>query len=259
MTAMTHSVAASAAFARRGFVRMLRVPSIIVPMVAMPIFFVVAFSGSFASVVQLEGYGTDEAVNWMAAWALLQGSSFSGMGAAAAAATDLENGFFDRIRLAPVPTSTVIAGLLGYALVRSLLPVTAVLVVAFAFLGADMPGGVLGIVMCYLGGAGLAVVMSLLALAVAFTLKNMRALGVSQIGIFSLMFLSVGQVPLVAIEGWLHEAAAINPVTRVIRMTRQGFLGEVTWATTWPGLVALAGMIACFGALAAWRFRRITD
>ena len=46
----------------------------------MPIFFVVAFSGSFSSVVELDGYSTDKAVNWMAAWAILQGSAFSGLG-----------------------------------------------------------------------------------------------------------------------------------------------------------------------------------
>ena len=258
-SSLRHNAAATAAFTGRALTRMMRLPTIIAPMIIMPVFFVVAFSGSFAAVVQIDGYGTDEAVNWMAAWALLQGSAFSGMGAAGAAATDLENGFFDRIRLAPVATSTVIAGLLGYALVRSIIPVTAVLVVAFLFLGADMPGGVLGIAMTYVGGAGLSVVMSLLALSVAFTLKNLGSLGVAQIGIFSLMFLSVGQAPLVAIEGWLHDVAAINPVTRVIRMTRQGFLGDVTWGTTYPGLIGLAVMIAFFGTLAVWRYRRITD
>ena len=51
-----------------------------IPSIIMPIFFVVAFSGSFSSVVQLDGYSTDKAVNWMAAWAILQGSAFSGLG-----------------------------------------------------------------------------------------------------------------------------------------------------------------------------------
>ena len=59
----------------------------------MPIFFVVAFSGSFSSVVELDGYSTDKAVNWMAAWAILQGSAFSGLGGGGLTATDLENGF----------------------------------------------------------------------------------------------------------------------------------------------------------------------
>ena len=110
---------------------------------------------------------TDEAVNWMAAWALLQGCAFSGIGAAGAAATDLENGFFDRIRLAPVPTTTVLAGLLGYcggAVPASRSP--AVLIVSFVFLDArTCPVVSLGIAMTYFSGAGLAIVMSLLALS----------------------------------------------------------------------------------------------
>jgi ABC-2 type transport system permease protein len=251
--------ATTLAFAQRGIVRMTRVPSIIAPMIVMPVFFLVAFSGSFASAVQIEGYGTDKAVNWMAAWALLQGGAFSGMGAAGAAATDLENGFFDRIRLAPIPTFSVVTGLLAYAMIRAALPMTVVLAVAFGLLDADMPGGVMGVVMVYVAGLGLAVVMALIALTVVFTVKNLKALGLAQILIFASMFLSVGQAPLVAIEGWMHSVAEINPVTRVIRMCRQGFLGPVTWDVTAEGLLALAGMIAFFGLTTIWRFRQIND
>lgn len=255
---MSHFGRVAAALTGRGLVRMVRIPSIIMPMLVMPVFFVVAFSGSFAAAVQIEGYGTDKAVNWMCAWALLQGAAFSGVGAAGAAATDLENGFFDRIRLAPVAPITVLFGLLGYSIARAVLPVTAVLLVAFGLLDADMPGGFLGFVMAYVSAIGMAVVISLLALSVVFTFKTLQSLGLVQILIFGLMFLSVGQAPLVAIEGWLHDVAAINPVTRIIRMCRQGFLGDVTWGITWPGLVALAGMITVFGALTIWRFKRVT-
>lgn len=258
-SALQEFTATSGAIAWRGMLRMKRIPSIAVPMVVMPVFFLVAFSGSFAAVVQIDGYGTDEAVNWMAAWALLQGGAFSGMGAAGAAATDLENGFFDRIRLAPAPTAAVISGLLIYSVGRSLFPAVAVLAVAFGLLGADMPGGLLGFVMVFVSVAVVSIIMSLMAMSVAFTLKTIKAMGFAQILIFCLMFLSVGQAPLVAIEGWLHDVAAINPITRVIRMCRQGFLGDVTWSVTWPGLVASAGMIGFFGLIAIWRFRRITD
>ena len=241
----------------RGLTRMARIPSLIFPAIIMPIFFVVAFSGSFAGAVQIDGYGTDEAVNWMAAWALLQGGAFAGVGSAGAAATDLENGFFDRIRLAPVNPLAVVVGLLGYSVARALLPVTAVLLVSFVLLGADMPGGPAGFAMAYLGALGMAVVIGLLAMAVVFTFRTLQSLALVQILTFTLMFLSIGQAPLEAIEGWLHGVAQINPVTRVIRLTRQGFLGDVSWAVTWPGLVALAGMIAVFGALALRQYRRL--
>ena len=252
------SAAVVAALAGRGLIRMRRLPSIAIPMVVMPVFFVVAFSGSFAAAVQIEGYGTDKAVNFMAAWAALQGAAFAGVGAGGVAATDLENGFFDRLRMAPVAQASIVGGLLGYSLARSLLPVTAVLAVAFALLDADMPGGLLGLLMVYLSSLGVAIVMSLAALSLVFTLKTFESIGLVQIFIFSLMFLSVGQAPLVAIEGWLHAVATINPMTRIIQMARQGFLGDVTWAATWPGLVALGAMIAFFTITALWRLHKVT-
>ena len=219
---------------QRGLIRLRRIPSLILPAILMPIFFVVAFSGSFASIVELEGYETDKAVNWMTAWAVMQGAAFSGMGAGGLAGTDLENGFFDRLRVAPTRPMALIGGLVGYCLCRSLIPITAVLIVAFVFLNADMPGGLMGVIMVYLSGVGMAVVMSFLVLGIVFTFKTLKSLAIAQIIMFSSMFLSVGQAPIQAIEGWLHHVAAINPITNVIRMCRQGFLGEVTWSTTQP-------------------------
>jgi ABC-2 type transport system permease protein len=256
--ATTSFGAVAAAISKRGLVRMVRLPSLIFPAIIMPVFFVVAFSGSFAAAVQIEGYGTDKAVNWMTAWAVLQGGAFAGVGSAGAAATDLENGFFDRIRLAPVDPLAVMVGLLGYSMTRALVPVSAVLVVAFAFLDADMPGGLAGLLMVYVGALGMALVIALLAMTVVFTFKTIQSLALVQILTFSMMFLSIGQAPLEAIEGWLHAVATINPVTQVIELTRQGFLGDVTWAATWPGLVALGVMTAVFGGLALWRYRTIT-
>ena len=46
-------------------------------------------------------------------------------------------------------------------------------------------------------------------------------------------------------------------MTDVIEAARQGFItGAITWGETWPGLVALAGLIGVFGALALRGMRR---
>ena len=75
-------IAVTRALASRGLTRMVRVPTLLVPAIVMPVFFVIAFSGSFSAVVAIEGYATDRSVNWMTAWAVLQGSAFAGVGAA---------------------------------------------------------------------------------------------------------------------------------------------------------------------------------
>jgi ABC-2 type transport system permease protein len=49
----------------------------------------------------------------------------------------------------------------------------------------------------------------------------------------------------------------VNPVNHVLTAVRQGFIGSVAWADTWPGLVTLAALGLLFGALAVRQLQRI--
>jgi ABC-type multidrug transport system permease subunit len=103
----------------------------------------------------------------------------------------------------------------------------------------------------------MAAAFCLLGLAVVYRFRTMRSMILIQVGGFSLMFLSTGQVPIHFMNGWLHTVARVNPVTNVLRFARQGFLGDLTWSMTWPGLVALGAMVAVAGALAVHQLRRL--
>jgi ABC-type polysaccharide/polyol phosphate export permease len=70
------------------------------------------------------------------------------------------------------------------------------------------------------------------------------------------ILLTTAYAPLALLQPWLAEVAEINPVTEVVEAARQGFVGSVTWAGTWPGLLALAGLLAVLGALALREMRR---
>jgi ABC-type polysaccharide/polyol phosphate export permease len=83
-------------------------------------------------------------------------------------------------------------------------------------------------------------------------MKTQRSLMLMQVIAFGALFISVGQVPQSFMDGWLKVAARYNPITNVLELSRQGFLGDVAWSTTWPGLLALVSMILVSGAL-AWR------
>lgn len=236
--------------------RLVRIPSIIMPVVIMPAFFVVAFTGSFDGITRIEGYPTDNIINWVAAFAMLQSCSFAGIGAAAGMATDIEEHFVDRLLVSPLRRSLIILAPLGQAAFRSLIPSTVVLLIAWAN-GASMPGGVLGIVVAYVGGVSIALVMGCLALGVVLLVRSMRAMAIVQIVAFLFMFPSTGQVPIELMEGWLASVARINPVTPMLAMTRQGFLGEVTWGETWPALLVVAVGVTVFGSFALSQLRRL--
>lgn len=224
--------------ARRNLVRLLRMPSILVPMIVMPLFFVIAFTGSFDGISRVDGYPTDKVINWVAAFALLQGASFAGVGTAGAVANDLDNGFMDRLLVSPIRRSSILVAPLVYTAVRAVIPITVVVAAAFVQ-GADHPGGALGILLAFVGGVGGALVLGAFGLAVVLRMGDIKAMALVQMVAFLLMFPSIGQVPITLLQGWMRTAARINPVTNVMRMIRQGFIGEVTWADTWPGLLVI--------------------
>ncbi len=240
---------------RRNLVRVTRLPSIIIPMAVMPLFFVVAFTGSFDGVSNVPGYPTDDVINWVAAFALIQGSSFAGVGAAGAMANDLDGGFIDRLLVSPIRRSAILVAPLVYTAIRALVPITIVLVAA-AIRGADMPGGVLGVTLVYIGGVGTGVVIGAFGLAVVLRMNDIKAMSFIQMMSFLALFPSIGQMPLVLLSGWLHSVARINPITNILRMTRQGFLGPVTWADTWPGLLALVLGVVIFGGWSSYELQR---
>ena len=120
-----------------------------------------------------------------------------------------------------------------------------------------MPAGILGVAMVYLGGMSMAVVMGLLGLGVVLLIGNIRAMALVQVISFLVLFPSTGQVPIELMDGWLATMARWNPATPVLAMTRQGFLGEISWSETWPGLLVIGGGLALFGAFARTQLRRL--
>lgn len=250
------TVGVARGLALRSLVNILRTPSAVIPTIAMPLFFVVAFSGAFSALTELPGFPTDNALNWFMPWAVMQGAAFAGMGICFGVARDLENGFYDRLLMAPAPRSALILGPMWAAMVRVLLPVTTVSLAGFAA-GARLTDGLIGMVTLVVAAEGFALVAGLWGLGVVYRVRTQRSGALIQVGIFVTMFLSIGQAPLALMEGWLYRVARLNPLTPVLVMARSGFLGQVTWADTWPGLLSIAVGLVGFGIWALTGFRRL--
>jgi ABC-2 type transport system permease protein len=250
------SLRVSTALAGRSLVLIPRVPSTFVPSLIFPIFSVVAFSGAFSAVANIPGFPVPTVMDWMLPMAIVQGAAFSGMTVGMGMARDLESGFFDRLLLAPVKPLGLIAGPMGAAMVRALIPTALVLPVGM-LAGARLRGGIPGGLMLLLAAEGIALVGAAWAIGLALRAKSMQIAPLMQMGIFLTVFLSTAQVPLTVMTGWLHQVARVNPMTNILALARQGFIGDVTWGQTWPGLVALAGSIVVLVLFAVRGLRRI--
>lgn len=251
------TAAVAGALARRSLLRIVRIPAAVVPTVAMPVFLLISFSGAFTSVTSIPGFPTDSILSWVAPYAIVQGASFAGVGASQSVAADLENGFYDRLLMAPGSRLGLLLGPLLAAVLRVALPFTVVMAVAFAG-GVELTEGVAGLAMMLLAAEGIAVIATLWGLGIVYKFRTQRAGGLVQVGVFVAQFLSVGQVPLDVMEGWLEHVARWNPMTYLLIMARQGFVDEITWGDTWPGLAVIAAGVAVFGLWAARGLRGLT-
>ena len=251
---MTQDLRMVGALMRRGLNEIIRVPGGAVPGVLAPAIFLLGLSAVFGKAAQLPGFSSDDFMTFIVPVSMLQGAGFTGAATGVNLARDIEQGWFDRLLLAPAPRSVILAGLVGSASLRALLPATFLLCVALAF-GVDWPG-FLELAIAAALVMGLAAVMACWGTIIALRFRTQQAAPLMQVASFIAVLFTTAYAPEELLSDWLRTIASINPVTPVLEGVRQGFVGEVTWGDTWPAFVSLAGLLLVFGALARRGMRR---
>ena len=247
-------LATIAALVDRSKNELMRVPGAAIPAVLAPTIFFLGLNGVFGALTQLNGFDTGSYENFIVPVSMLQGAGFTGAAAGVNLARDYEAGWVDRLLVSPAPRWVLLAGTVLAASARALIPGIFVFVMALA-LGADWPG-LDGMLICFAMVAAMAAVAACGGSFLALRFKSQSAAPLMQAGMMGLILLTPAYAPLALLQGWLQKVAEINPASDVIEAARQGFVGAVTWADTWPGLLALAGMLLVLGGLALREMRR---
>jgi ABC-2 type transport system permease protein len=156
--------------------------------------------------------------------ACCMGSAFAGVGMGFSAVRDIESGFFDRLRMAPSPRSSLIIGPSFAAWIRVLIVVTITTIVGMLFVPDDRRRARVGHPVHRRTRVGND--RAGMGPRLAYRFGDMRAAALMQMGVFLALFLTSAQAPLSIMTGWLHSVARINPFTNILRLARQGF-----WAT----------------------------
>ena len=251
------NIAMIVALTRRALNEILRVPGAAIPGILAPTIFFLGLVAVFGNLTLLPGFTTETYQSFIIPVGLLQGAGFTGAATWVNLARDIEQGWFDRLLASPAPRWVLLLGLVLSASFRALLPTTVLLIVGIA-LGAQWPGPG-GLALAIVVVMGMAIVASNWAVMLALRFKSQSAAPLMQAGVFILILTTTAYAPLALMTGWLQEVARYNPATQILEAARQGFVGGVSWAETWPGLVALLGFIAVLGSLALIGMRRTAD
>jgi ABC-type multidrug transport system permease subunit len=255
---LSDSIRVVRALSRRALNEILRVPGAAIPGILAPTIFLIGLTGAFGKAAQLPGFGAGDFRTFIVPVSILQGAGFTGAATGVNLARDIEQGWFDRLLVAPVARPLLVFGPILGAVTRCLVPATVVLVVGL-ILGAELPGGVPGLIALYVAAAGFCAVAGLWGVFMAVTFRTQQAGPLMQQGVFLAVFLSTAYTPQVLLRGWLSGAAKLNPVTHVLELARQATVSgiEPSLAHTLPGLGALLGLGLVFGVLAVAGLRRM--
>ncbi len=243
---------------RRGLYEILRVPGAAIPGVLAPTIFVLGFTVAFGGLASLAGFATADYVSFVLPVGLLQGAGFSGGAIGVNLARDLEMGRFDRLLLSPTSRLSLLVGTILSASLRAMLPATLVLAAALVA-GAgivSLPLLVLAIAVTAL----FAVVAALYGVTLALNLQTQSAAPLMQAGLFAVVLTGSSYAPRPQLAPWLETIANVNPVTYVLELARLAFVEQAdAGATIWPGLLALAGLLAGLSAIVALSLRRLAS
>lgn len=256
MSELRAKAAVVRALSVRALNEVLRVPGAAVPGILAPTMFLLGLTAVFGKLTDLTGFGTDSYITFIIAISLLQSAGFSGAATGVNLARDIEHGWFDRLLAAPPSRGVLLTGLVLSASLRVLMPASVVLIVGLA-LGVHFPG-IDGLLLTLVIIMVFAAVGAGWATTIALKFRTQSAAPLMQASMFIAVLFTSSYAPVELLTGALQEIARVNPVTQVVEAVRQGFVGDVTWGGTWPGLLALLGLLVLVMSLALRGMRRAT-
>jgi ABC-2 type transport system permease protein len=243
-----HALAVSAGLAFRSLILVRRMPSVFLPSLIMPLFILVATAGAFRGISLLPQFAGASYLAFTIPLATIMGAGFAGMNAGMTMARDIEGGFVDRLVVSPAPRLTLIAGPLVAAAMRSVFTTTVVLLAGL--IGGVGPPGPLETLAVYGLAVGFSAAAACWAMGVALRTRTIQAAPLMQVMVFLAVFTSVAYAPREVLTGWLHTVANLNPVTYLLEAARAAEFSALGWSELWPGLAALAGLLAVLGTWA---------
>jgi ABC-2 type transport system permease protein len=225
-----------------------RTPDALFPTVFIPLFFLVVNVGQVAKIfpssstefLHGQGYGAFQMPN-----SLLLAASFGT--AALFLVEDIEGGYFDKLRAAPVSRSAIVLGRLIAESVKGVLIATALVVLGMV-LGISVESGPLGFALLIGLTALWSVVFVGFMQLVALKTRSAAATNSAGLVFFPLLFLTPNFVPRDLLTRPMEIASTLNPVTYVMEALRSLLLKDLEWGTILPGfaVVAVLGALMLF-------------
>ncbi|HEY1357696.1 MAG TPA: ABC transporter permease [Thermoleophilaceae bacterium] len=236
---MSRSGLVTQAVARRSASKLLKNPGPGLPPLLIPLFMFAAVAGALSSIDV--GYYNYTAFTFV--FVVYMGAMFVGVFTGIEIAGDFGTGIGARLMLAAPRRMAIIGGYVVMSFVRGLIAVVVIGGIAVAT-GMPIRGGVLDMLGLVALALLLNVATTLYGAGMALRVQSAGGGVLIFIPVFMVMLLTPAFVPRDLLDGWLHTAASINPLTPAMEAGRD-FMAN-TSANLGLAFGATAGLVAVF-------------
>jgi ABC-2 type transport system permease protein len=245
--------------AKRTLVHFTRTPQLLVVATVQGAMFLLIFRYVFGGAISVPG-GISY-VDFLVPGYVVTGVLFSGMGAAAGVAEDVQQGVVDRLRSLPIPRLAV-AG--GRALAETALVVWGAAVstaIGFA-VGFRPQGSIAGALFAFVLVVVFGFAFTWLFISIGLVSGSAQAAQGMALLVFPLTFVSSAYVPVATMPGWMQPIAEHQPITVMVDAVRSWVIDDPTAVLghspsyfTVRALLWSAAIILTFAPIAVKKYR----
>ena len=225
-------------------------PSLLIPGIAFPMFFFVAFAGGLSRVNDIPGFQFPVGYTaFQFVFVLLQSAAFAGVFTGFGIVRDFETGFARRLMVAAPDRRGILLGYAFGAIGRWALTATILTIVAL-LAGMEVGGNGVDLVGLYVLAVLVNICGLLWAAGIAMRLRTLQAAPLMQLPVFLALFFAPVFVPVELLANWLETIASLNPVTLMLEAGRSLIAGEPAQI-----LGAFGAAVALAASFAVWAVR----
>ncbi len=200
-------------------------PSLLIPGIAFPMFFFVAFAGGLSRVNDVPGFNFPVGYTaFQFVFVLLQSAAFAGVFTGFGIVRDFETGFARRLMVAAPDRRGILLGYAIGALGRWVVTATVLTIVA-VLAGMEVGGNGVDILGLYTLAVLVNVCGVLWSAGIAMRLRTLQAAPLMQLPVFLALFFAPVFVPVELLANWLETIARLNPVTLMLEAGRSLIAG----------------------------------
>jgi ABC-2 type transport system permease protein len=247
------AVSEISAIFRRWNTKLLRQPIFLFFSLIQPLVWFLLFTQAFLSIAKLaipqpgglppltfqNLTGTSSYITFFTAAVIIQTIASSALQAGIGLVNDLDSGFMDKMRVAPISKSAILFGKLFSDAISTIIEVVIILVIGLA-LGVSIASGILGVLLILAIAATFRIAWSGISLFVALTTKSSQTtLSVGLLTTFPLLFLSASVMPIELLPSWVQQVARVNPFTYIVQAFQNLIIRGFVWDSVGYAFIAI--------------------